>query len=360
MAVSLPARLTGYGAYNLCFDKYLGRKTSNPADPDFFAAIRQKGFNRINLVKVICFRNAQKENLPLDRAVPIYIRRQAPPPYPQVIVNPAFLDNLSALGTSAAQHNFWVQVCIFHQQAISTPYAAPGKEQELPKEVPPELAQDGNATACARLKKFFNPRPANPEQLARQKELVNMIVTRLKNAPNVLFELGNELRIEGGDCQRSDNCLLAEWLNIMGNEVIKVVGQTNKIGTSTGCYAVPPTPKCNEVDVFSACQKHFFPGFFDFHHGQWYSETDLAGAIRQAKTMRADVYKENIPTPLIINDDGADGTLRKNNVETWAKTTFGLKLGLHYSSKQPYPNGGTIDDFDPAALAALDRAAATP
>lgn len=364
MAITpLPYRLTGYGAYNLCFDKFLGRKRNNTSDPDFFATLFNNGFRKINLVKVICFRWSQNEFLPANRALPLYTGN---PPR----INTAFLDNLATLVERAAEARFWVEVCIFHQQAISTPDGAGSTpRRELPEILPPELVPQGT-TACARLRNFFNPRPSNPEQLNRQKELVNAVVNKLKNYTNVLYEIGNELRIEGGDCTVANNCALAEWLTIMGRQLNNALGQTNSIGTSTGCYSRPPTRTCNEITIFNSdpaiaapCPKVFSPGYFDFHHGQWYTPNDLAGGMAAAKA-RADAYKQRA-TPLIINDDGARDLRTPENVEAWARAAFGLGPGvrLHYASKQPYPNGGTdpegnVLDFDTDVLARLNRAAA--
>lgn len=354
MLVPLPYRLAGYGAYNLCFDKFLGRKRSNMADPDFFATLFNNGFRKINFVKVICFRWAKNEGLPADRAIPLYNSSRQ--------INSAFLDNLALLVERAAQYHFWVEVCIFHQQAISMPNGVPGGNPEAPENLPPELMPNVQDALCTRLKKFFNPRPSNPVQLTLQKDLVNAIVNRLKSYTNVLYEIGNELRMDGTGCTVNDNCLMSEWMNIMGRQILNVLGQTNSIGTSTGAYEDPPTvAKNNEVPIFSGCgAKRFSPGYFDFHHGQWYSATDLAGSIDRAK-QRADAYKGR-DTPLIINDDGAPEALRNANMETWARTTFGNPKGLHYSTKQTYPNGGVNEkgvvlDFNLDALTKLNNAA---
>lgn len=351
MLVPLPYRLAGYGAYNLCFDRFLGRKTTNPADTHFFATLFNNGFRKINLVKVICFRWAKNESLPQNRAIPLYNAAHQ--------INPEFLENLAALVSIAAQYHFWVEVCIFHQQAISMPNGAPGGNPELPENLPSELVPDAQDTLCNRLKKFFNPRPSNPAQLSLQKDLVKAIVGRLKDYTNVLYEVGNELRMDGS-CTVNDNCALSEWLNIMGNQILPILGQTNSIGTSTGAYEDPPTlAKNNEVTIFRDCgQKRFSPGYFDFHHGQWYSANNLAGDIARAKQRTTD-YKGRA-TPLIINDDGAPDKLRNDNMETWARTAFGK--GLHYSTKQTYPNGGMDEhgkvlDFNLDALTKLNTAA---
>lgn len=350
--VPLPYRLAGYGAYNLCFDKFLGRKRSNIADPDFFATLFNNGFRKINFVKVICFRWSMNESLPESRAIPLYNTAHQ--------INPAFLDNLLALVERASQYRFWVQVCIFHQQAISMPNGSARGNREVPENLPTALMPNVQDALCTRLKKFFNPRPSNPAQLALQKDLVITIVNKLKNYTNVLYEIGNELRMDGDGCRVEDNCALSEWMNIMGRQILNILGQTNSIGTSTGAYEAEPTmAKNNEVPIFAGCDaKRFSPGYFDFHHGQWYSPDTLEEDIVFAK-MRADDYKMR-PTPLIINDDGAHEDLRKLKMEEWAKTAFGK--GLHYSTKQNYPNGGVdmngkVLDFNLDALTKLNNAA---
>jgi hypothetical protein len=343
----------------LCFDKYLGRKNAILAEPDFFATIRNNGFTRINLVKVICFRYSRNESLPADRAIPLYLDQGW-----RVIINPAFLDNLVTLVQRAAQAGFWVEVCTFHYHAIATPNGS-GMEpvQEVPEVLPASLVPVGS-DACARLQNFFNPRPADPEQLARQKELINTIAGRLKGFSNVLYEVGNELRLATINCEVANHCPLTEWLNIMGNQVLQAVGQTNNIGTSTGGFAMDPTPLNNEKAVFQTCPKIFQPGFFDFHRGQWNSNLTgdkLAQNLIEAKE-RPHTYK-GVYTPLIINDDGGSGPARTpENVEIWSKAAF--TQGLHYITKQTYPNGGkdktgTTLDFDLNVLRKLNATAAS-
>lgn len=382
----LPSRLVGYGAYNLCFDKWLGRKQPVIYDNDFFKAIRYKGFNKINLVKVICFRHHLAEDLDPTRAVPLYSYQGGGAggyPPAQIAINPDFLSNLSSLVQSAAQHGFWVQVCIFHQHAISNPLGFNLSDPknmpkpERPDPCPPELKPadppkppNPDTEVCARLKKFFNPRPADPNQLVKQKELVRAIVNTVKGSDNVIYEIANEVRMEGQDCTAQDNCALAEWLNIMGNEIIQAVGYVHfpLIGTSTGTQNLPgvPAQSANEEEVFKTCMKHFSPGFFDFHFGQWFSTTDLLGSI-SAAINRIIAYKGQ-PTPLIINDDGAkkpkpnpsptDRPLMRlpENVEAWARAAFSKHL--HYASKETYPNGSGLD-FNLDVLSRLNNAAAT-
>lgn len=375
MADPLPRRLVGYGAYNLCFDRLLAKKQDSPYVPDFFATIRNNGFKHINLVKVICFRNSGADKHPPGRTIPLYVNEPASPtPLSKIVINAAFLNNLVALVRRAQETGFWVQVCIFHYHALLMPPPPQTSNPETPELLPPELTPKGQ-TSCQRLKNFFNPAPTDPNQLIRQKELLAAIVGAVKDYHNVIFELGNELRLDKTGCTPADNCQLAEWLSMMRDEVFRVTGfvNTHLIGTSTGTRSTKPNdiaPENNEQEIFQTCPKRLSrPDYFDFHFLQWFDtqkgQTNIPAAIDQVK-----MYNGTSTTPpLIINDDGADSTARPDNmavlrshqnVQTWATQAFNNHL--HYSSKQPYYNGATgekLADFDLKALGILDTLAAT-
>jgi len=177
----LPKPLIGYGAYNLCFDSMLGRFDAD--GPTFFAQLR-RGKWPVNLCKVIVFRNPEREGLTADRALP---------PYVDGAVSQAFLDNLQALVDDAAQQDppFFVQVCIFHHHAVKY-------EDEAPAAVslPPDLVPDYRSARLGnRLLDWFNPGPST--RLELQKELVRMVGNALLGRDNVIWELVNEVRIEG-------------------------------------------------------------------------------------------------------------------------------------------------------------------
>lgn len=352
MAAPFPRRLVGYGAYNLCFDRLLGKAQDSPYAPDFFAAIRARNYQRINLVRVICFRHSRKEGHPAGRATPLYLQQgsQWPPAPYRVVVNPAFLANLSALARRASETGFWLQVSIFHYHAITTLAGSPPESPEL---VPDELKVDPNATPCERLKSFFDP--GNAARVAKQKELVAAVVGATKSNSNVFYEIGNELRLDGPGCTPADNCKLAEWMNLMRAEIYRAFNYINlpHVGTSTGSRGTGPA--ANEEEIFGTCPRKLVPNYFDFHHGQW-SGTDLSASM-DAAAARARGYLGTASTPpLIINDDGARDLRTLPNVTSWATTAFRKKL--HYASKQPYPTGGG-DNFNFDVLAALDKAAAS-
>jgi hypothetical protein len=351
----------GYGAYNLCFDKLLGRR-QNAADLDFFKTIRQTlGLGKINLVRVICFRNSRKEGLPANRAIPLFARTPTTPS--QIVVNPAFLQNLENLVESAQESNFWVQVSIFHYHAIATPDGNPRPGQqpnpEVPELLPPVLIPNTGkgVSACQRLKTFFHPNPPQPAQLARQKQLTAAIVGRLKGRPKVIYEIGNELRMAKG-CTRAHTCQLAEWMNVIKAEILRV-DPTAHVGTSTGKHG-PAVPD-NEEEIFRTCTTKLVPTYFDFHGGEWVSD-DLAKLQITEAVERAKGYLgiRTVP-PLIIDDDGVrDANRTQARVDAWSRAAF--VQGLHYATKQTYPNGGTDDhgrilDFNLLVIRALNEAA---
>lgn len=362
MADPLPRRLAGYGAYNLCFDRMLGR-LRNDSDPDYFKTIRQQlKLGKINLVRVICFRHSQKEDLPANRAIPLYAKTQTTPS--QIVVNPAFLQNLEDLVESAEQSNFWVQVSIFHFHAIATPEGGPvppgqPRKPEEPELLPLALRPDRSASKCQRLKTFFHPQPAKPAQLARQKQLTAAIVGRLRGRPKVIYEIGNELRMEGAGCTASDNCQLAEWMNVIKTEILRV-DPTAHVGTSTGKHGRQLVGD-NEEEIFRTCPAKLVPTYFDFHSGEWVSDDLRVLGIKEA-AQRAKSYLGITTTPsLIIDDDGVhDRNRTLANVVKWSTAAFAE--GLHYATKQTYPNGGrdengTILNFNRPIIKALNDAA---
>ena len=305
--MALPKRFIGYGAYNLANDRELGA-IGGTDTRNFFQYLSDGGWP-VNLVRVWVFRNATIEGLPSTRAIRLYRSDHS--------INPNYLDNLELLVKEAAQRNFWVQVSLF-------PYHAIADINELPENVPPELQPDFDPTLsdCARLRKFFQPSQNATTQ--KQKELIYAVATRLATKPNVLWEIGNELRMDTGDCGPADNRDLAAWVGIMKDTLVSVVGTSAFITTSTGTLATSEAAILNNVPF----------NFFDFHGGQWgISPGDLQENILEAKR-RAASYNPN--AFLIINDDGVPkGAHTPGAIGAWASKAF--SLGLHYATKSPYP-----------------------
>lgn len=365
--MAIPARLIGYGAYNLCFDKMFGQKLNpQPSDPDFFTYMKNN-YPMINLVKVICFRRSTLEGLPVARAVPLFIKYREqgdirPPHGGQVVIefNEAFPPHLAAMVDRAAAIGMWVQVCIFSQQSVSRDEAP---ENPLPEVNPATMG----ASVCEKLTNFFSPDPS--PRLETQKYIVRRIGSALRGRTKVLWEIANEVRVEGCPDERPinnqvGNCRLAKWLNIMAAELKSAggYGPSALVGTSTGVG--------NEGTIFSAnrsgvgcapAQSPALPvSFFDFHSGQWDYAGNFARGIQNAKA-RSLGY--NPSSFLIINDDGSrlldedpnnpahDAELKKAAAKTlnhWALEAFNQRL--HFASKQQYP---PLMPYDTYALNAL-------
>jgi hypothetical protein len=356
-----PKRFIGYGAYNLCFDTTLAESV-DPLDNvrrNFFRYIRKRpALNPINLVRVICFRNSQQEGLPAvvynadgsvtaaSRTQPLF--RKGEDPTTKSEVNPRFLDNLLALVQEAKQNGFWVQVCLFHEHAVKQDSNG---NFENPENMPAVLDTRALPDNCARLSTFFNigTTPQAQARLTRQQRLVYQIASKLRWETNILWELANEVRIDGCT-DASRNCAIVPWLEAMADQVLSgIFWDHDPSGTSTGAN--------NEHQLFdparpaacAAVPQPWRPVYYDFHTVQWGIPIDdinsqgyIAG-IPNAKG-RVAAYKPNTPPFLIINDDGAKFGDELTAAEKQAHAALILKWatrafehGLHYSSKQQYP-----------------------
>lgn len=336
----IPRRLMGYGAYNLCFDNQLGAAPST-GNKDFFQFLHD-GQWHVNLVKVILFRNSMQEGLTADRAIPLYLKGQ---------LNDAFFTNLQTLARRAQETGVWVQVCLFSYHSVAR---REGPEKAPPEIDPLQIAGD----SYTRLVKWFDPRP--PDDTGRTRmQLQYALITRaaqaLKGYGNILWELVNEVRIDGindFNVMQQGDCRLTEWLKLMRQQLIASVASTPQspyyISTSTGSYKneTKPAPSAaNEQITFSStptCQgaAPLAAEFFDFHSGQWdQSEAGMDAALTRAKGY-------NPSAPLIINDDGTDigddtSAAAAATVGRWAGAAFAR--GLSYSSKQHYPPSKTFN-----------------
>jgi hypothetical protein len=326
--MTIPTRMIGYGAYNLCFDRWLGKPPAG--GPILFQALRNGNWP-VNLVKVICFRNSAIEGLPATRRVTLYDNHK--------VINTSFIDNLSNLVDQARQFGFWVEVCIFNFHSMLENPAGSGVFPECPEFVPDLLnpAMIGGNT-CDRTRGFFNI--GDQARLNEQIKLVRALGDRLRVYDNVLWEIANEVRIQG--CSAADiavgNCKLVAWLNKMSSELVRSLqGRPHTIGTSTGLNERVTFQRQRPVDGCN--EPAFLAEFFDFHSGQWGATADYVNGIVGAK-QHATSY--NSAAPLIINDDGVAPAARTpDKVKAWAKEAF--KNRLHYASKQEYPPGQPLD-----------------
>jgi len=346
------ARLIGYGAYNLCFDRDLGASQGK----NFFQFLHDGGWP-VNLVKVICYRKASQEGLPPvpnPRTIPVYTSAG--------VVNPAFLANLANLVSQARDKQFTVQLCIFSYHSVA--------RAEAPEFLPEVLKQRAGTDKCSYLRYFFNPDP-NGAVLIEQKKLVRAIVGHLKatgNLSNVIWEIANEMRVDL--CTRVNNlaanCSLTAWFNAIAQTIRTEIGAgAPVIFTSTGQYTdVPrdvPDGGANEAVTFQKTRPvgdcntpAFVPSLFDLHSDQWDYNANYGNALYSVIRQRFAGYGYTNPT-FIINTDGMNDAERTPAaIEAWA--TMAFRAGHSFSTKQTYPPL----PFDIPVLDALKRAHFAP
>ncbi len=320
MLPQIPSRLIGFNAFGLCYDSQLGKAANDSRN--FFEYLRGEHYP-FNLVKVVCFMNSTLEVQP-NRAVPLYKADKT--------INPAFLSNLLTLVNKAAEQNFTVQVCLFHYHAIQKRIYAP---ENMPFDL--DYANEIN-TVRTRLRRFFTPTVGDPYK-QRQKELVAAIGQKLKGKTNVLWELCNEVRMDGQPSasdqeQVADNWNLVSWLNQMETALKQAAGNDIHVATSTGTLSRNEKITCTNVPST----------YFDFHFGQWHdAEGTYRHTIDYAKARAAQYNPDN---PLVLNDDGASSVdhptapdwqkRSEGNVKNWAGTAF--QRGLGYTTKTSYPS----------------------
>ncbi|HEX3559409.1 MAG TPA: hypothetical protein VHU19_09400 [Pyrinomonadaceae bacterium] len=327
MALPIPKRFIGYGAFNLCFDRRLGRAPST-GGKNFFEFLRKdpRGWP-VNLVKVICFRKSTADKLDPTRADPLFASGGS--------VNPAFLTNLQTLVTTAEGCGFFVQICVFSFQSVTS-------DDETPENVPRALdpGQLGGDN-CARLKNFFNP--DNSPTLQKQVEVAAQIAYAVRFQTNIIWEIANEARVQG--CKPptdnvAGNCKLVPWYNHIWDAIDgQLIPEVSLHTISTG---VP-----NEGVMFTkqrpyqgcALEAPYRTSYYDFHADQWNAAGDYGGGM-DAALNRLKGYDYPAAT-FTVNDDGARDLRTNDAVRRWASAAF--QRGLHYMSKQPYPPAETFN-----------------
>ena len=334
MALSFSKRIVGYGAWNLHFDSQLGATTATD-NLTFLSYLRALGYLKVNHVKIILFRKSTIEGLPANRSVPFY--------KPDGTINQALIDNTKRLVDEATAKGFWVQICIWHHQALTD-------RAEYPENAPAVLAPDWSIDRTGeRLAKYYAPSAGRQAAFAEHRKLFHRIGAEFGGYPNVLFELGNELRVYNFDTDDERN--LRAWLEMNLNELRSAAPGPIRVCTSTG--------KDNEYRMFKQT-----PGldvdYYDFHAGQWNMsdkfDNDYPIGIRQSRE-RVQVYKPG--AKLLINDDGLFGgetfetsATFAQYMEKWATEAF--RKGESFITKGYYPPGVAISR---PMLDALERAA---
>lgn len=341
MSLSFDKRIIGYGAWNLHFDKLLG---ATPATDNltFLSYLRALNYFKVNHIKIVLFRKATVEGLPADRALTLYKADGT--------INQALIDNVKRLVSEAAAKGFWVQICVWHHHAIATE-----DQSEYPEHTPAVLAPDWSIAGDGqRLAKYYAPSASRQAAFAEHRKLFNRAGAEFGGFPNVIFELGNELRVWNAlstDAQLGDERNLRSWLTSMLDTLRAAAPAPIRVCSSTGID--------NEYLMFKQT-----PGldvdFYDFHAGQWNMsdkfDDDYPIGIRQSRE-RVQVYRPG--AKLLIDDDGlfhneSFGTSPAfaQLMEKWATEAF--RRGESFMTKGYYPPGVSISR---PMLDALERAA---
>jgi hypothetical protein len=340
MALSFAKRIVGYGCWNLHFDR--GRGASAATGNQTLLTYLRSLYKKINHIKIIIFRRSTVE-VPADRAIPLYRGDGT--------INQALIENLRAVVEEARSLDFWVQICIWHYHAIANP-------NEYPEIAPGVLAPDWNASVSRRLQDYYAPSAGRQAAFAAHRALFQKIGAEFGGYDNVLFELGNEMRIwEPVDTpeKAGDERNLKSWL--AGNlEALRAAAPGPiRVCTSTGIgneYAMFKAPGGLPVD------------FFDFHAGEWgmppndKTGTGYLTGIRGCRD-NAQTYKPG--AKVLINTDGLFGkteTLENSGtfaqyMELWAREAF--QKGVSFVTKGYYPPG--VADISRPMLNVLESVA---
>jgi len=323
MALDFNKRIIGYGAWNLHFDKDLGAEPASDG-LTFLSYLRAWGYYKVNHIKVVLFRKSTAEGLPEGRARTLY--------KPDGTINQVLIDNLKRLVNEAAANGFWVQICIWHHHAIATE-----DRSEYPENAPAILAPNwGQPNDGLRLRMYYSP-VGREAVFAEHRKLFRKIGAEFGSYSNVIFELGNELRVwqssAGDEGKMVDERNLRSWLQSMLAELRGAAPNPIRVCCSTGID--------NENLMFR-------PGalavdFFDFHAGQWNMsdkfDNDYPIGIRQSRE-RVQGYKAG--AKLLIDADGlfggesfqTSGTFAQY-MERWATEAF--RRGESFITKGYYP-----------------------
>jgi hypothetical protein len=254
-------QFTGYGAYCLSFEK---DATNSGLFDKFFRDIAGSG---VNFHRTIIFVNENLENQTPGAVFNLLdgtVGKSA-------TVNATYLANLVKLVTAARTYGIVVEVCLFMHHSVAHDHAT----------TPLPVVLSGSPHDCYKL--FYN---VNGEYKTMQKSFIHDVVTKLTSFWNVVYEVGNELRVPQPTADYGEPQLKA-WIDWAAGE-IRANDPTHLITTSTGSE--------NEADINTLSRIQFC----QFHQGQWLS--NLNAAVNRGKNNYGQKH-------IIIDDDGGNRPL---------------------------------------------------
>lgn len=333
--IRLSTALTGYGAYTLTF-----WKKAVSSEPDLFngffrdiSAPRGTGAKpSANLHRTMLFHRENHEGIPADHLEPLLT--------PSLVLSNNYRNNLIRFVNVAAAYGVFVQVCLFSYHGVT----GTGPNDVGP---PKHFTFPQGSDALTRFRTFFKVgTPAQPAQYqAFQTALIDAVAQALRGAPNVIWEVGNELRIPGPETSAYNNTHLTAWIDWVARRIRQNLLTTTPqlISTSTGTLTqapgsgVPNEQPVNQLQSLDhAC----------FHEGQW--KNNIPGAVS-----RAQGYSDR---HVILDTDGSNGVYVANQVQGFATTALSgtLKYRASFDHKGATPGVGRFAVYNQGWLDNID------
>lgn len=271
----------GYGAYNMSFEK-------DPNNTNLFGNFfRDVAAYGVNLHRTMLFVKEFWENQNTANVHRLLVDGTQT----NTTVNPQYLANLSRMVTAAKSRGVVVEVCLFVHHAVVA-----SNNCDMPR--PVVLT----GTPHERYKKFCNT--ASPH-LPTQGNFIDAVVQQLRPHWNVVYEIGNEMRVPAPTAAYGEPQLRA-WIDWVAAR-IRNADPGHLISTSTGAEN---EPTINSLPRLQYCT---------FHQGQWTSNMEAA-------CDRARNYGNR---HVIFDDDGAARPL--DMVKAWAKAALNVRGGCRTS-----------------------------
>ncbi len=275
-------QFTGYGAYCLSFEKDSGNTNL------FVNFFRDIAAYRINLHRTFVFTIETYENQNASQVQRLLLPGDGHTTGP----DPNYLANLERLVIAAKARGIVVQVCLFMHQSV---VGAPGRAA-------PPLPVVLNGSGYERYKSFYNTASAF---LPMQGKLIDGVVTKLLPHWNVVYEIGNELRVPNPNAAYGEAHLKA-WIDWAAAR-IRAKDTSHLITTSCGIENEGPINQLSRIQ------------FCSFHQGQWVNQMDAA-------CNRANGYSGK---HVVFDDDGGDRALA--DVTKWSKDALNTRGGCRAS-----------------------------
>jgi hypothetical protein len=291
------SQFTGYGAYCMSFEKDPG---NTGLFTNFFRDIAAYG---VNLHRTFVFINEDYENKTPANLQRLLLDGDGKTTSP----DQNYLANLERMVVAAKASGVVIEVCLFiHHAVVYAPNATPPKPVAVPGNSPYE-----------RYRAFFNKASLF---LPMQGNLIDGVVRRLLPHWNVIYEIGNELRVPTPVLPAYGEQQLKDWIDWAATR-IRASDTGHLISTSCGIENEAPINQLQRIQ------------FCTFHQGQWSSNMDAA-------CDRARAYGNK---HVIFDDDG--GARPLTSVQAWSKAALNVRDGcrVSYNHKGPAP----VNAYDP-------------